>query len=178
MNYRIHGELLRMINLFRRNKVDHILFKCEHILEGQNKNLDLVMRNRTDFHKASYLLEKSGYALYMPESTEKYKKMYVKVTDKLYAVHIHREVAWHGIKAMDKEIIFERKIKIAPGIFVPSPEDSLMIHVAHIIFENHKIGRTKKRLLKIVKGKVDWKYIGGRLKKVGWTSIRPLPLQT
>ena len=109
----------------------------------------------------------SGYKLYMPESVERFKNMFVKVVKgKLYAVHLHREVAWHGIKAMDKQSLFRRKRVVKDNI-VLSIEDSILIHVAHVVFENFKI-KNKELLLDYLNQKVDWKYINKVVSINGW----------
>jgi len=96
---------------------------------------------------------------------EKYKKMYLLFDEKTFsAIHLHREVAWHGIIALDKRKIFER----AQGK-IPSPEDSLLIHSAHALFENFKVKDYHRTLLEKYKQEAkDWSYIGRQLAQFGW----------
>ena len=158
-------ELKRILGLFDQAGIAYLLFKCEHILEGQNKNMDLLLRTNDDYTNASRLLEGQGYILYMDEAVEKYKKMYIFFDGKnLSAVHLHREVAWHGLRALDKEKIFEH----APGTF-PSAEDSLLIHSAHALFENFKVKDYHRKLLEKYKQEAkDWGYINKQLVQFGW----------
>jgi|SRR3989338_2384394 len=159
------GELQRILKLFDQYNVAYLLFKCEHILQGQNKNLDLLLKTTEDYSKASHLLEQHEYVLYMDETVEKYKKMYLLFDGKnLSAVHLHREVAWHGVIALDKESIFER----AQGK-IPSPEDSLLIHSAHALFENFKVKEYHRTLLEEYKQETtDWDYVNWHLAQFGW----------
>ncbi len=159
------AELRRILGLFDMAKAAYLLFKCEHVLEGQNKNLDVLLRTAEDYSNASRLLEQQGYVLYMGERVEKYKKMYVYFDGKtVSAVHLHREVAWHGVVVLDKEKIFER----TQGK-IPSPEDSLLIHSAHALFENFKVKDYQRKLLEKYKREVkNWKYVDLQLSKFCW----------
>jgi len=164
---KIPNELARVINLFEFNKLDYLLFKCEHIFNGVNSNLDILFLKNEDYKKAGYLLRKEGYKRYLNEGIEKYKEMYIIVIDSfLYAVHLHREVAWHGLIALDKRNLFSHKKEIASGIIVPSEEDYLLIHSAHIIFENFKYN-SNRDFIRLDQA-LDWDYIKRTVKKHGW----------
>ena len=92
------SEIMRIFCLFRQHHLSYNLFKCEHIFEGANKNLDILFETTRDYATASHLLEKEGYVLYLPERIEKYKKMYTLFRDGVATrIHLHREIAWHGI---------------------------------------------------------------------------------
>lgn len=159
-------ELKKIIEIFK--DLDFVLFKCEHVFFGENKNLDILFRTSRDYKKASVRLAKLGFILHMGENIEKFKKMYVKVIDgKLYAVHLHREIAWHGLIALDKKGVFSRSKNN-----LPAKEDSLYIHIAHIVFENFKI-KNRKLLESYVDyykpRKISWKkefdYVLGCVRK-------------
>ncbi len=147
-------EIQDTIRLFKN--LDYLLFKCERIFEGRNSNVDILFLDREDYEGASKTLEKKGFILYLPESVEKYKRMYVKlINSKLIAIHLHREIAWHNLVILDKQHIFSRK----KGK-LPSPEDSLIIHVNHIIYENFEIDpHTQKIIRRLLEKNLDWEYI-------------------
>jgi len=170
MRLNIPSELEKVISLFNKGSLNYNLFKCEHIFAGANSNLDIIFATTEDYKKAGSILKNKGYLLYLPETVEKYKNMYVKVCNsKLFAVHLHREVAWHNIKIMDKEDLFQRQITPNKYIVIPSPEDSLLIHVAHILYENFKIRKREIALIdKILKKNLDWDYINNRAKQIGY----------
>ena len=159
------SELQLILKLFDQHAVAYLLFKCEHIFQGQNKNLDVLLRIVDDYNNASHILEQQGYVLYLDEQVEKYKKMYVYFDGRaVSAIHLHREVAWHGVIALDKENIFER----AKGR-TPSPEDSLLIHSAHALFENFRVSKYHLTLLETYKQEAkDWDYIDKHLSELGW----------
>lgn len=158
-------ELKEILNLFEKNKLKYNLFKCEHIFAGQNKNLDILFASNDGYRKAACILEQQGFYCYLPESVEKYKKMYIKFDkQKVTAIHLHREISWHGLPVLDKRKVFER----AEG-FVPSPEDSLLIHVAHALFENFSVNKYQRELIMRYKNEVkDRGYIKAHLSKQGW----------
>src|SRR3989344_7748016 len=160
-------ELSRVINLFKSNNLDYLLFKCEHIFNGVNSNLDILFLKDKDYNKAGLFIRKEGYKLYLTEAIEKYKEMYIIVINStLYAVHLHREVAWHGLIALDKRDLFSHKKEIASGIIVPSEEDYLLIHSAHIIFENFKINPARDFIR--LDQALNWDYIKRTVKKQSW----------
>ena len=91
-------ELHRIVTLFKLQNLSYNLFKCEHIFSGENKNLDILFHTTEDYNKASQILEKEKYILYMSEKVEKYKKMYLKLNNEtLTKIHLHREIAWNGV---------------------------------------------------------------------------------
>jgi thymidylate kinase len=171
MNYKkTPKELMKVINLFGNNKLNYLLFKCEHIFNGENKNLDIIFETNQDYYQAAQLLEQSGFVLRFSEKFERYKTMYCKlIGKKMFSTHLHREIAWHGIKALNKKAVFERKKEVAQGIFIPSKEDSILIHAAHILFENFKITRKEKMWLDLInENGIEIKYIKKQLKKNYW----------
>jgi thymidylate kinase len=163
-------EIFRMIGLFNKAKLSYNLFKCEHIFEGSNKNLDILFETRSGYDKASRLLERQGYVLYLSEHVEKYKRMYALFeAGAVTRIHLHREIAWHGLIVLDKNQVFLRARMLSSAIKVPSPEDQLLIHVAHILFENFVINRYAGYLInKLLLGKINFLYVNRILNEEGW----------
>jgi len=130
-----------------------------------NKNLDILFLKNNEYNKASKILEENGFVLYLSENVEKYKRMYIKFSDEEYTrIHLHREIAWHGLKVINKNDVFNRIQNNWP-----TNEDQLIIHIAHCIFENFEF---KDYQLKIVKNllsmPLDICYIKNRVKAYGW----------
>ncbi len=139
------AELMRIIHLFHAHKLSYVLFKCEHIFAGANKNLDILFETDDGYHQAARILENEDYVVRFSEKFEKYKTMYCGLKDsQLYSVHLHREIAWHGVIALGKKEVFARKQVVTSEIVVPGVEDAILIHAAHAIFENFKV--TEKEL--------------------------------
>lgn len=158
-------EIQNILQLFNSAALQYLLFKCEHILQGKNKNVDILFRTDQDFRKASMLLEQQKYILYLEENDEKYKRMYLSFDgNTLTAIHLHQQVAWHGLIALEKDSLFQRT-----NTLLPSPEDALLIHTAHALFENFKVNDFQKNLLREYKTNAkDEEYILQQLQNNGW----------
>ncbi|MFH1641765.1 MAG: hypothetical protein ABIC04_02605 [Nanoarchaeota archaeon] len=165
-------EIITILDLFNNSQIQYNLFKCEKYFSGLGSNIDIVIRTDSDYDKASRLLEKKNYVLYLSEKIERYKKMYVLITkNTILAIHLHREIAWHGIKVLNKEDIFQNQRKINKHYFIPSNEDSLLIHIGHILFENFKIEKFENELIQsLLSSTLNWNYIDTKLDENGWKS--------
>ncbi len=163
-------HILKIIAMFRSAGLSYILFKCDHIFNGKNKNLDILLETDIDFRQARKLLCQTGFILRLPESIEKYKEMWAGFVDEnICSVHLHREIAWHGLKALDKIPVFERAKTINQLINVPSLEDNILIHAGHVLFENFKITEKEQFFFDLFKNSnVDKKYIFYQLNKNHW----------
>lgn len=199
--------IMKVLQLFHQAKLSYILFKCEHIFAGKNKNVDILFETDQDYRQAALLLEQQGWALRFSEKFEKYKLMYCgfvgidgQESDRsnnneqnnneqnsngpnnngqqsFHSIHLHREVAWHGMKAVDKKYLFERKKMVAPLIMVPSVEDSILIHAAHVLFENFAVTEKERPFLNRFldqnrdgkyPGSIDQKYLQQQLTHNKW----------
>lgn len=157
--------LQEVMGLFQQEQIHFVLFKAEHIVEGQNKNLDILCQSEDDYRRASLILQQHGFVLYLPETVEQFKQMWARFDQSLVtAVHLHREVAWHGLRVLDKSKLFER---VRGGEI--SPEDALTIHIAHALFENFKIKANQLRYLEEYRHQAhDFEYIDAQLNAFGW----------
>jgi len=161
---------MQILEIFQKNSLKYILFKCEHIFEGQNKNLDILFETTEDYKQAATILESYGFVVRLSEKVEKYKTMYCGlIRGTIYSIHLHREVAWHGMKALDKKQLFARSKRVNALIILPSLEDSILIHAAHILFENFKIkDREINYFLKLNESTTDRNYILWQTQKNRW----------
>ncbi len=162
--------IMYILQLFHNHNLHYLLFKCDHIFQGQNKNLDILFETDQEYHTAAQLLKQHDFVLRLPESIEKYKTMYCGFYNNiLYSIHLHREVAWHGLIALNKHPLFQNAKKVNPLIIIPRIEDSILIHSAHILFENFKITEKEKIYLdQITSPKLNHNYINQQIKKNHW----------
>ncbi len=138
----IHPGIQDVIDLFSQEGLAYVLFKCEHVFKGENKNLDVLLPP-DDYARAAAILKKHDFVLYMSEKVESYKQMFIQFSGGIVtAVHLHREIAWHGIIVLDA-----RQVLLRASSHIPSAEDSLLIHVAHALFENFKLSPFHKGLI-------------------------------
>ncbi len=170
---KIPTGIKEVLELFHSHSLSYLLLKCEHILAGENKNLDLLLETDEEYARAASLLQERGFALRMSEKVEKYKSMYCGFYEGvMYSIHLHREVAWHGMKALDKKELFQRKKTVNGLIVLPSVEDSILIHAGHVLFENFQVtGREKVFLDQMEEegiGKIDREYIKKQIENNHW----------
>lgn len=167
--------IMFILDLFFRNHFLYLLFKCDHIFEGQNKNVDILFKTDEDYYKAAALLETIGFVIRLSEKVEKYKTMYCGLLEGnlqegiMYSIHLHREIAWHGMVALDKQPVFQRARQVHPLIIIPGIEDSILIHAAHVLFENFKVKeRERGYFLRLNESYVDKDYIRWQIRKNCW----------
>lgn len=206
--------IMKVLALFQRHQLSYLLFKCEHIFEGQNKNLDILFETKVGYQKAAQLLEQEGFIQRFSEKFEKYKMMYCGFVDveesgfadveeeeqpngagigagageeansnenknsqdKIYpknqtfhSIHLHREIAWHGMIALDKQPVFRQAQYLHPLIAVPAREDSILIHAAHVLFENFEVReREKNYFLKLTAPTINNDYLSWQIQKNYW----------
>ena len=162
--------IMHILQLFHNHNLHYLLFKCDHIFQGQNKNLDILFETDQEYHTAAQLLQLYGFIIRLSESIEKYKTMYCGFYNNiLYSVHLHRQVAWHGLIALDKKPLFQNAQHLTPLIHIPNLEDSILIHSAHILFENFNITQKEKIYLdQITNPKLNQEYINQQIKKNHW----------
>ncbi len=142
---------MEALEWFAQQKLSYILFKCEHIFQGANKNVDILFEAGEDYKKAAGILQEHGFILRYGESFEKYKKMYCRYgAGIMVSIHLHREIAWHGMVALDKKEVFLRKVQVHPLITIPGTEDSVLIHAAHVLFENFRAGEREKHYFSLL----------------------------
>ena len=178
------SQIMEILELFNQHQLSYLLFKCEHIFAGENKNLDILFEKEEHYNQAAKILQQQGFVLRLSEKIEKYKQMFTRYKDeKISSIHLHRQVAWHGLVALDKAPLFAHRKIVNPLIVIPSQEDSLLIHAAHILFENFKRSSKEEAVFQAAPAEqLDWKYIHQQTKKYHWkagfrrvlTNARPL----
>src|SRR3989344_6372117 len=137
--------IMNILKLFKQNQLNYILFKCDHIFEGKNKNLDILFKTNEEYRQAAQLLHQQGFVVRLSEQVERYKTMYCGlIAETMYSIHLHREIAWHGMIALDKQPVFQRAQQVHSLIIIPGKEDSILIHAAHVLFENFKVGERER----------------------------------
>ncbi len=162
--------IMNVLEWFTRLKLSYILFKCEHIFQGANKNADILFEAGEDYKKAAGILQEHGFIQRYGESFEKYKQMYCRYgAGIMVSIHLHREIAWHGMVALDKKEVFLRKVRVHPLITIPGTEDSVLIHAAHVLFENFRAGEREKHYFSLLQNPgLSHAYIKQQLRLNHW----------
>src|SRR3989338_2968124 len=68
--------IMDILELFKNQNSSYILFKCDHIFQGKNKNVDILFETDKDYYLARQILQKEGFVCRLSEKIEKYKSMY------------------------------------------------------------------------------------------------------
>lgn len=167
----IRAEYERILNILDSYSIEYVLIKYPHLVPKFINDLDLLVDNKLYKLCCRILGEEGYYAVYTEQEGEEYKTVMKKYISGVgfSTFHIHREVAWNSVIILSGEQILSRRI-LANGLKLPSPEDELIISIAHILFETGKIKEYDYKTIKLLINsyKLDQIYIKKTLKKFGW----------
>ncbi len=134
-------------------------------------NLDVLVKEEHE-EAARAILRELGY-VELKNIEEPKKFLFRKFTggECVSAIHLHTQVGWE-VGFMDEDSLWKRS-PVSPddeAVTVPSPEDVILITVAHSFYENKQF-----RLADIVKirecwrmGTIDWEYLERVADQRGW----------
>ena len=155
------------LTILKKSKIDYVLFKQTEKYNTPIGGLDILFRSNKDYKRAMKVLQKNKYQSYLTEKNEPFKTMLIKYEKQFMLIlHLHRRIAWLGIKTLNQKKVIERSKKMNSLVSIPSKEDQVLIHAAHILFENRKITQTEKKILK--NKNLDDDYINSQLEKYKW----------
>lgn len=165
--YKIPEAYKIPLTLFKKSKINYTLFKQTEKHNTLIGGLDILFQNNKDYKQAMKVLQKNKYQIYLTEKNEPFKTMLVKYEKEFMIIlHLHRRIAWLGIKTLNQEKVVQRAKQLTPLLKIPRKEDQVLIHAAHILFENRKITPTEKKIFK--NKKLDYDYINAQLEEYGW----------
>lgn len=137
-------EILKIMKTLRDNGIEIIFIKSLAKLPLDSSNFDVLIKKQY-IAKAKKILEDLGFTELKklreyewggPPHKFLYRKLYNGI---VMSIHLHTQVAWEGVKFADEEelwnTIYEAKID-GVKLGFPSPENHLLITVAHAFFEN------------------------------------------
>jgi len=155
------------LTILKKSKIDYVLFKQTEKYNTPIGGLDILFRSNKDYKLAMKVLQKNKYQSYLTEKNEPFKTMLIKYEKQFMLIlHLHRRIAWLGIKTLNQKKVIERSKKMNSLVSIPSKEDQVLIHAAHILFENRKITQTEKKIFK--NKNLDDDYINSQLEKYKW----------
>ena len=134
-------------------------------------NLDILIPwDRADEARAIVL--ELGY-IELRNIEEQNKFLYRKFRDaeSECAIHIHRWVGWN-INFFEEDTLWDRA-RVAPDdptIMAPSPEDALLINLAHSYYENKRFGLHDIEKIRVnwLEHDLDWDYLSSVPQRNGW----------
>ena len=145
MNYTVDDYIktLKYISSFLDNeKKAYVFLKSYRIgVAYSDSNIDVLLSQEDTLWYKQHLVSlgfKETYSYKEPE------KSMMQHEDYKVSIHLHHRISRNGIDYLDAgEVIVRRRKKELHKIMVPveSPEDHILIHLAHMFHENYRITR-------------------------------------
>lgn len=164
--------LLKLIaEINQDNKFSFFYLKSFRYYPFVDHNLDLVILDKEEAF-IEQLLQK-GFKPYpnLADIREPWKKFYQHPSTSVL-LHLHRQVSWNGIIALDKTEVFARCRKTTVQdveISIPCPEDHFLIMAAHCLFENYYLNLGEiLQLNHLLNTGLDFKKIYSYLHQYHW----------
>jgi len=147
-----------------------MLIKSDGSFPYESDNLDILIRPSM-LGKVLTLLRKAGYSE-LPQARERNKYLFRDThTPEVLPLHIHTQVEWEE-RFLDSAYLWQRSETACNngGFSVPSPEDCVLITLAHLFFENHeiKLADLLKITSKLRNCNLNWDYMFGHAKRLHW----------
>lgn len=165
-------------NEFSKEGIEFILIKSADSYPYESDNLDVLIKPN-ELAKVAQILRGVGY-VELRQAREKHKFLFRKAGNyHELPLHIHTRVEWEGVQFVDSLELWHRHSTAANGgFFTPSPEDCILVTIAHLFFENHEIGLLDllKLELCIRNYDIDWDYVIRHARKLGWIDALYLTL--
>jgi thymidylate kinase len=169
----LKNRILETAEVFEKHHVQFIFLKSLTKLPLDSDNFDILIHDE-DLPLAVDLLQRMGFVEVVCVK-EPYKRLFRKVKDSedCIAFHLHTKMAWDGIEFVDLSNLWNNcEVRKIDGITVrfPSPENHMLITLAHAFFENHSFKMSD--LINITEDaqerKIDWEYIKAWVEKDNW----------
>jgi len=161
-------------NILLSKGIYPILIKGIDFFPYKSHNIDILV-NEAEIKIVKEILEENEY-FHLNNIVEPGKILLKKLKDskEVCSIHIHNIVGWDGLKFLDEKKVIERAHSYnldGERFFFPSPEDFLLITIAHALYENKEIALNDFfSYLSSFKVSVslDWDYIFGVGIEKGW----------
>jgi thymidylate kinase len=160
----LKSRILETAESFENYQVQFIFLKSLTKLPLDSDNFDILVHDE-DLPLACDLLQRMGF-VEVTWTKEPYKRLFRKIkgAEDCIAFHLHTKMAWDGIEFVNLSNLWNqcdaRKIERVTIRF-PSPENHMLITLAHAFFENHSFKLSD--LINIAEDaherKIDWDYI-------------------
>lgn len=136
-------------------------------------NLDLVTARPIDKSKYIAELKSLGYnrKWNLADLREPMKETY-QSANRILTLHIHTAISWNGVIYLPLSQIWERRRlfeMVGGSVWIPSPEDELLIMAAHALFENKTVSMHELVYSwHLISSGLDWEYICKVVMEWGW----------
>lgn len=163
------GTIKKAEEIFNNEGLKYTTIKSFPSFYFVDPDIDILL---DDYEKGKKILTENGFfpKWNIYEIREPDKKWMVDKNSKIIC-HIHKELSWNKITAIDKTSVLERsKTKKIDNIDVrvPSDEDEVLIAAAHSIFENYHIKLSDLIYFADLNKNLDWDYIISKAQRYNW----------
>jgi hypothetical protein len=173
-----YDKFKEITNIFADNNIEIILIKSDNSFPFESDNMDTLIRSE-NFSKVVNLLGKARFSE-LALIREPHKFLFRNSENfSILPVHIHTMVEWEGTQFVASAELWKRKQFSDDNLFfVPGPEDCILITIAHLFFENHKIKLADllKVQSKIIENDIDWNYLFLHAEKLHWLDALSMTL--
>jgi dTMP kinase len=169
------GEYLQVREEWLKRGIECMAFKSAGIRPSfpyTSDNLDILIR-REHQEPAIRVLEDLGY-VWLTNTDEREKLLFRKFRSGrcVSAIHLHTWIGWDA-QFHDGEPVWQRA-RVAPddpNVIVPSPEDAILVNVAHALYENKQFSLFDLQKVRAHwAADLDWGYMEDVAQRRGWLS--------
>ena len=166
------GEFDLIQTSFRSINARSILFKSTGRFPYKSDNLDVLIE-RARLQEAIGVVRDLGYIplAHWDNEPDKYLFRRFDTGHKYSTLHLHVSVQWDGPPIVDVPRLFEgARLSPTEQFYFPAPEDSLLIALGHIFFENRVIHLLDLRLVwdSLQERNFDWDRVRETAARCSW----------
>ena len=166
----LRTEWAKIKNEFVRAGIESIFIKSVGYFPYKSSNLDVLIKQSKREMAESVLKTLGYYQLHNVE--EPYKTLFRKFKglESTSVIHLHNKVAWIN-PFHEEELLWARCRQSEKDdlIYIPSPEDSILILTAHWFYVDIEINLSDLLNISIcLNNRVNWKYIFSVAERFGW----------
>ncbi len=167
-------EFKKISGMFFQNGIAFLLIKSDGSFPHESDNIDVLVKPE-QLEDVIKILENAGY-IELPKVRELNKYLFrQKSAFETLPLHIHTRVEWEGTQFVDTDELWQnsRMINDDKKFLAPSPEDCILITIAHLFFEDHevKLYDLLKIHYQLENFKVDWAYMVRHSQRQCWDDV-------
>jgi thymidylate kinase len=170
------NEYLRVREAWRARGIDCLMIKPAGnppSFPHTSDNIDILVRP-DDGVAARETLREMGY-VEIRNVEEPQKFLFRRFHDGqcVSAIHVHERIAWF-VGFLDDALVWERARPASddPAVLIPSPEDAILINLAHACYENKELRMVEvvrvRHALTVAGDALDWSYMDSIATQRGW----------
>jgi len=169
----LRGEYLLVRNRWLEEGIPCITIKSGEPFPAfpyTSDNLDILIHEENEAAARAILVQLGYVELKNLEEPKKFLFRKFRGGELALDIHLHTRVGW-GVGFMDENSMWKRARVSSDdeAVIIPSPEDTILITLAHSLYENKKL-----RLADLIKvhacfqGAIDWQYMKNISRQAGW----------